>query len=78
MLIIYYQKYKSCYLKIRTHNANRDERINLFHDMTIILTYMPQELPQSSKHKRAMEMIPKERDELSLVKVQHNLNIQSK
>jgi len=46
--------------------------------MTIILTYMPQELPQSSKHKRAMEMIPKERDELSLVKVQHNLNIQSK
>ena len=35
---------------------------------------MPQELPQSLKHKRAMEMSPKERGELSPVKARHNLN----
>jgi hypothetical protein len=35
---------------------------------------MPQELPQSSKHKKAMERSPKERGKLSPVKVQHNLN----
>jgi hypothetical protein len=42
--------------------------------MTTILTYMPQELPQSSKHKRAVERGPKERCKLSPAKVRHNLN----